>query len=39
MVGSPKLFGPCSMRRIERVGEASLSREAMIQAAVPPVGG
>ncbi len=39
IVGSLKLFGPCSMRRIERVGRASLRREARMQDAVPPVVG
>lgn len=37
MVGTSKLFGPCSMTRIESLGSASASRAAMTQAAVPPM--
>lgn len=36
MLGSWKLLGPCSMRRIERVGRAALRRDAMMQDVVPP---
>jgi hypothetical protein len=36
MVGTSRLFGPCSITRIDSSGSASARRPAMTQAAVPP---